>query len=167
MNNTETKPETWQQQMYRVLHERVDALGGIVSAMKNHLVKVNVMDSQLDVWTLSQRYAKVNHPKSWTCSASDLPDSVSKYMDEQGGYDPKGYYSATVAYPRHGGQVGGGGPNFSIILVPGNVGKSASLPIVEIEVGCDHNMHSTTLGRCYYKHACSKCDFSYTVDSSD
>jgi hypothetical protein len=32
---------------------------------------------------------------------------------------------------------------------------------------CAHTCTMTTLGRCYHKYTCTKCGYSYTIDSSD
>ena len=70
-----------------------------------------------------------------------------------------------LEYPVVGGQTGGGGRNFSIIVLP-YWGDPAG-KVLEIEIGCKHDMEVTNLGRCYNKYTCTKCEFTYSVDSSD
>lgn len=39
--------------------------------------------------------------------------------------------------------------------------------VTAVTFGCDHEMDHRQKGRCYYESQCSKCSYSYCIDSGD
>lgn len=69
-----------------------------------------------------------------------------------------------------GGQSGGGDRNLVALVKPRTVydpGATRMTPLMIVELGCDHAMRQTNLGRCYNRYDCTKCSYTYTVDSGD
>lgn len=54
------------------------------------------------------------------------------------------------------------GANMKLILPNRNI-----FGVTAVTFGCDHEMDHRQKGRCYYESQCSKCNYSYCIDSGD
>lgn len=154
--------ETLSAAMRRGIEERVEKLGGLVEAIQHSTVKIREAESQHVVYEMTKRIVSANAP-TWIVKRSLMPEEIQKMILEN-----SRHYSdlrITAAYPAHGGQSGGGGENVSLIILPWWSERDSRM--IEIEVGCSHDMVTTNLGRCYNKYSCTKCEYAYTVDSGD
>lgn len=158
---------TWQvPEKLQKLKDRLEALGGFDEALANHVVKVKVIESQYDAFSLAMRCAQVPDAPKWWLETSSLPDEAKEALLMNSRlHTLSSSYTAMIAYPEIGGQSGGGGKNLSIIVLP--YWGDPDGTIIEISVGCKHEMQTTRLGNCYYKYTCSLCGFNYSVDSGD
>jgi hypothetical protein len=161
MTTTWKKPER-----LKVLEDRLESLGGFSGALANRVVSVRIIESQYDAFELARRCAQVPDSPRWHLSTEDFPEEAKKSLiDNSRSNTLFNSYTVMIAYPEIGGQSGGGGSNVSIIVLP--YWGDPDGKIVEISVGCKHEMHTTKLGNCYYKYTCSLCGFNYSVDSGD
>lgn len=158
---------TWEKpRLLQEIEARLDEHGDFEGSLANSVVAVKTIESQYDAFQLALRCAKVPNSPRWTISSELLPAEAKKIMQENSRSGKlSGSYTAMLSFPAHGGQTGGGGRNFSIVVLP-YWGEPAG-KVLEIEIGCKHDMSVTNLGRCYNKYTCTKCEFSYSVDSSD
>lgn len=83
-----------------------------------------------------------------------------------------GHVNPTLYWRRYdkppSGQIGRGTPNIYLILEPRFWGyRDGKAEVLRVELGCDHDYKSETLGRCWYRSTCQKCGYQFEVDSSD
>lgn len=155
--------ETLAQAQKRDLLERVEKLGGVSDALRNCAVRIREARTQHEAFEMAERIAKVPHVPVWHVKFDNLPDAAKELMRKN--ESVLSNCRVTIAYPPIGGQTGGGGENVSLIVLPWWSHENARA--IEIEVGCNHKMKTTNLGRCYNKYSCVKCGFEYSVDSGD
>jgi len=161
MTMTWSTPEKLQK-----LKDRLEALGGFDGALANSVVRVRVIETQYDAFSLAMRCAEVPNAPKWWLESSLLPEEAKNaLLANSRRRTLSNSYTAMLAYPEIGGQSGGGGSNVSIIVLP--YWGDPDGKIVEISVGCKHEMQTSKLGNCYYKYTCSLCGFNYSVDSGD
>ena len=100
---------------------------------------------------------------------SDLPKELRDLIAERDGL-PHGsaYYTLAFYEAPCPGQTSTGTPNWNMFLAPTyRTPQKNQRQFIVGKAGCKHNIETTNLGRCYNRYTCTKCGYSYSVDSSD
>lgn len=68
---------------------------------------------------------------------------------------------------RHAGNAGGSGiPNVQGVFHPTWQADYATFNGLIVELGCAHHFAGTQLGKCWRRSTCTKCGYSFEIDSS-
>lgn len=97
----------------------------------------------------------------------ELPAELRKLVRERAaetGKDQQGV-NVYVLPERIGGQRHEGTPGWTLLILPH--WYQGGSQIIMASAGCQHEFETINLGRCYNKYACTKCDYTYFVDSGD
>jgi hypothetical protein len=109
--------------------------------------------------------AKTGH-KCWA-RLEDLPKALRSLVNERADATGKRQSGVNIYVlpERIGGQHHEGPPGWTLLILP--YWHEGGSQIIMASAGCDHSFETINLGRCYNKHACTKCDYAYFVDSGD
>ena len=152
---TTHKNETYAQLVYRTISESVKDAGGFDAASKAPVLSsIKKITTPTDIFELGMDFGLRKGPEWSNISPSDLHAEIAKLIVEDPTY-ARGAYSANTSL---------GGGNVRVALTPYRFNEG---PVIVFEIGCTHDMHTTQLGNCYYRYTCSKCDYSYSIDSGD
>jgi len=100
---------------------------------------------------------------------SELPAEVRQLITERDGakHNAQRFTLAFYNTPCPG-QTSTGTPNWTFYIAPSySTPRQNRDTFIIGRAGCQHDMESTNLGRCYNRYTCKKCGYSYSVDSGD
>lgn len=148
------------------LDARIDKLGGLVNALREHTVSAKPVKSQHQLGWIMQEVAFTEYKNRRIF----LPDEAAKALGDDvlktltGRVDHVPSLQFHLMYPRTPGQMSNS-ENVLIVIEPYWYGDDNKYVLVE--VGCTHEYVETQLGRCWRRATCVKCGAYYEVDSSD
>jgi len=152
---TTNKNETYAQMVYRQIGEKIQEAGGFDAAAKTPVLSsIKKITTPTDIFELGMDFGSRQGPTWSNIAPSDLHPELAKLILEDPTYK-RGAYSANTSW---------GSGNVRVALNPYRFNEG---PVIVFQVGCTHDMNTTQLGNCYYKYTCSKCDYSYSIDSGD